>query len=252
MRDETRTMTTPSFGDVNPENEKKDPVLDSLINQIKSNYMENVEIDKFIEYDKSKEKSKASIQLENFKTKLKTIEPKIWVTMLVTAMVTVLLAFGAFSLFLNNSDTSATQSTAGQLALTESELKSVVANLNSVIYWVGPLENAKYTLDVTDAGAAFVRYLPNGEGANDTAKNYLIVATYRVNAAYDAIKTAGNEQDGIGLMTSDGAAVYYNKNAATNVYLAYPGQDLQIEVFDPSPGKALQLVNTIGLVKPIR
>jgi hypothetical protein len=245
-------MTTPSFGGSSSDNDKKDPVLDSLINQIKSNYMENVEIDQFIEYDKSKEKGKASIQIENLKAKLKSIEPKIWVTMLITAMVTVLLAFGAFSLFSNNSSTSTTQSTEGQLPLTEAELKSVVANLNSVVYWVGPLDNAKYTLDVTDAGAAFVRYLPNGEGANDTAKNYLIVATYRVNAAYDAIKTAGNEQDGIGLMTSDGAAVYYNKNAATNVYMAYPGQDLQIEVFDPSPGKALQLVNTTGLVKPIR
>ncbi len=167
-------------------------------------------------------------------------------------MVTALLVFGAISLFSNGSSTSSTQSSEGQLALSEDELKSVVANLNSVVYWVGPLDNAKYTLDVTDAGAAFVRYLPNGEGANDTAKNYLIVATYRVNAAYDAVKTAGNEQDGIGLMTSDGAAVYYNKNAATNVYMAYPGQDLQIEVFDPSPGKALQLVNTTGLVKPIR
>ncbi len=243
-------MTTPSFGD--PNQEKKDPVLDSLINQIKSNYMENVEIDQFIEFDKAKEKSKGSQQLEKIKAKLKSIEPKIWVSVLVTAMVTALLVFGAISLFSNGSSTSSTQSSEGQLALSEDELKSVVANLNSVVYWVGPLDNAKYTLDVTDAGAAFVRYLPNGEGANDTAKNYLIVATYRVNAAYDAVKTAGNEQDGIGLMTSDGAAVYYNKNAATNVYMAYPGQDLQIEVFDPSPGKALQLVNTTGLVKPIR
>jgi hypothetical protein len=241
----TPTNSTPE------QNSDKDPVLDSLINQIKSNYMENVQIDDLIEYDKSKEKSKALLQFEKFTNKVKTIEPKIWVAVLISAMVTALLVFGATSLFSNNSSSSS-QSTAGQMALTESELKSVVANLNSVVYWVGPLENAKYTLDVTDAGAAFVRYLPNGEGANDTAKNYLIVATYRVNAAYDAIKTAGNEQDGIGLLTSDGAAVYYNKNAATNVYLAYPGQDLQIEVFDPTPGKALQLVNTIGLVKPIR
>ena len=208
-------MTTPSFGGSSSDNDKKDPVLDSLINQIKSNYMENVEIDQFIEYDKSKEKGKASIQIENLKAKLKSIEPKIWVTMLITAMVTVLLAFGAFSLFSNNSSTSTTQSTEGQLPLTEAELKSVVANLNSVVYWVGPLDNAKYTLDVTDAGAAFVRYLPNGEGANDTAKNYLIVATYRVNAAYDAIKTAGNEQDGIGLMTSDGGSILVVINSST-------------------------------------
>lgn len=244
-------MSTPTSNSPGQNNDK-DPVLDSLINQIKSNYIENVEIDDLIAYDKSKEKSKASLQFEKFTKSIKTIEPKIWVAVLISAMVTALLVFGATSLFSNNSSSPSSESSAGQMALTEAELKSVVANLNSVVYWVGPLENAKYTLDVTDAGAAFVRYLPNGEGANDTAKNYLIVATYRVNAAYDAVKTAGNEQDGIGLLTSDGAAVYYNKNAATNVYLAYPGQDLQIEVFDPTPGKALQLVNTIGLVKPIR
>ena len=245
-------MTTPPYGESEQNQDKKDPVLDSLINQIKSNYMENVEIDDLIKFDKSKEKSNATLQFEKLQSKLKSVDPKIWIAVLITSIVTALLVFGFTSIFSSDTSTSASQTTTGQLALSEAELKSVVANLNSVVYWVGPLENAKYTLDVTDAGAAFVRYLPNGEGANDTAKNYLIVATYRVNAAYDAIKTAGNEQDGIALMTSDGAAVYYNKNASTNVYIAYPGQDLQIEVFDPTPGKALQLVNTTGLVKPIR
>ena len=244
-------MTTPNFGE-STENKDKDPVLDSLISQIKSNYMENMELDDLIEFDKSKDKSSFEKQLGKIKAQIQSIDTKIWVTVLITAMVTSLLTLGISSLFSGSSSPTVAQTAGGQMALTEDELKSVVANLNSVIYWVGPLENAKYTLDVTDAGAAFVRYLPNGEGANDTAKNYMIVATYQVNAAYDAVKTAGNEQDGIGLMSADGAAVYYNKNAATNVYLAFPGQNLQIEVFDPSPGKALQLVNTAGLVVPIR
>ena len=55
-------MTTPPYGDSNQD--KKDPVLDSLISQIKSNYMENVEIDDLIEFDKSKEKSNATLQFE--------------------------------------------------------------------------------------------------------------------------------------------------------------------------------------------
>jgi hypothetical protein len=44
-------MTTPTFGE-STENKDKDPVLDSLISQIKSNYMENMEIDDLIEFDK--------------------------------------------------------------------------------------------------------------------------------------------------------------------------------------------------------
>ena len=41
----------------NMDKDEKDPVINSLINQIKSNYMENVGIDELIEFDKSKEKS---------------------------------------------------------------------------------------------------------------------------------------------------------------------------------------------------
>ncbi len=242
---------TQSIGD-RVEKEEKDPVIDSLINQIKSNYMENVGIDELIEFDKSKEKSKFSKQFDKLKTNLQNINKTILVTVILTALITSVSTFGLTYFFSNsNSSTTATE-TSGQVALTEAELKAAVIKLNTVVYWAGPLENAKYTLTMNEAGAAFIRYLPNGEGADDTTKKYLTVATYMVNAAYDAVKAAGNEQDGIGLMTADGAAVYYNKNSASNVYMAYPGQDLQIEVFDPTPGRALQLINTTGLLQPVR
>ncbi|MFZ9702550.1 MAG: hypothetical protein ACO3BG_05835 [Candidatus Nanopelagicales bacterium] len=236
----------------NKDNENRDPVLDSLISQIKSNYMENVDLDELIEFDKSKDKSNFKQFTDKLVKRLYQIDRTILITIIITALISVITTFGISSLFLNKTNSTSTEARTGQMALSEQELKSVVMNLNSVIYWAGPLENAKYTLNVDEAGAAFIRYLPNGEGANDTEKKYLTVATYKVNAAFDAVKAAGNEQDGIGLITADGAAVYYNKNSASNVYLAYPGQDLQIEVFDPTPGRALQLVNTTGLLKPVR
>lgn len=236
----------------NMEKDEKDPVIDSLINQIKSNYMENVGIDELIEFDKSKEKSNLSKQIDKLKTNFQNINKTILVTVILTALISSVATFGLTYFFTNNNSSTTSTATSGQVALTEDELKAAVIKLNTVVYWAGPLENAKYTLTMNEAGAAFIRYLPNGDGANDTAKKYLTVATYMVNAAFDAVKAAGNEQDGIGLTTADGAAVYYNKNSATNVYMAYPGQDLQIEVFDPTPGRALQLVNTTGLLKPVR
>ena len=36
----------------------------------------------------------------------------------------------------------------------------------------------------------------------------------------------------------------------TSVYLAYPGQDTQIELFDPEPGRALQQARA-GAVVPL-
>jgi hypothetical protein len=236
------------------ENLVNDSVLDSLADKIKRNYLENVEVEKFIEFEQANIKNKSSLFIDRFSKLFKKHSKLIISTSVATLVLTTIFTFTLSSTVFKNSALGGTVSspTGGQLPLTEVELKSVITKLNTVVYWAGPLKDAKYTLDVTDEGAAFVRYLPDGKGAEDTAKNYLIVATYRVNAAYDAIKTAGNEQDGIGLMTADGAAVYYNKTASSNVYLAFPDQNLQIEVFDPNPGRALQLANTSGLIKPIR
>jgi hypothetical protein len=61
-------MTTPNFGE-STENKDKDPVLDSLISQIKSNYMENMEIDDLIEFDKSKDKSSFEKQFSKISKK---------------------------------------------------------------------------------------------------------------------------------------------------------------------------------------
>ena len=236
------------------DNLQNDSILESLADKIKRNYLENVEVDKFIEFEQDKLKNKPSLFIGKISKFFKKHSRLIISTSVATLVLTTVFTFTlATTVFKNSSISGAVSSpTGGQLPLTEIELKSVIAKLNTVVYWAGPLKDAKYTLDVSDEGAAFVRYLPGGKGAEDTAKNYLIVATYRVNAAYDAIKTAGNEQDGIGLMTAGGAAVYYNKSSSSNVYLAFPDQNLQIEVFDPNPGRALQLVNTSGIIKPIR
>jgi len=47
----------------------------------------------------------------------------------------------------------------------------------------------------------------------------------------------------------DGVAVYEAAHP-TNVYVAYPGSNLQIEVFDPNPEHARALI-TSGDVKPV-
>lgn len=191
-------------------------------------------------------------RFEKFKIKALAIAYKsIVATIAVTAAITVgltLLIQSFFNLGFNNSGTVAG---ADQVVLTEPELRQIVSQLGQTIYWAGPMTNAKYTLNVNDT-SAFVRYLPEGEGAEDTGMNYLVVATYEVNGAFDAVRTAGNEQDGISISNSDGAAVYYNKAIPNNVYLAYPNTNFQIEIFDPAAERALQIATSPGLIQPIR
>jgi len=191
-------------------------------------------------------------RFEKFKIKALAIAYKsIVATIAVTASLTLILTLAVQSVFNLGFNNSGTVQNASQVVLTEPELREIVSQLGQIIYWAGPMANAKYTLNVNDT-AAFVRYLPEGEGVEDTGMNYLVIATYEVNGAFEAVRTAGNEQDGISISNSDGAAVYYNKSNPNNVYIAYPNTNFQIEIFDPSVDRALQIATSPGLIQPIR
>ena len=47
-----------------------------------------------------------------------------------------------------------------------------------------------------------------------------------------------------------GGIAFYSKSAPTSVYVAYPGSNVQIEVYDPSAAQAAQLV-TSGKIVPV-
>jgi hypothetical protein len=49
----------------------------------------------------------------------------------------------------------------------------------------------------------------------------------------------------------DGGIAAYSKKHATNVYVAYPGVDVQIEVYDPSAKLTPRLVVS-GQIVPVR
>src|SRR5205085_10667451 len=98
-------------------------------------------------------------------------------------------------------------------------------------------------------GRIFIRYLPKGVKVGAT-KAYLIVATCPVADAYKAVRTAAKESGAVTFRIPHGGLAVYNQSAATNVYFAYPGSKYQVEVFDPNPTRARQLVQT-GAIRPI-
>ena len=80
---------------------------------------------------------------------------------------------------------------------------------------------------------------------------YTIVGTYPVENAYKVLQGLAKKPDESSFSApSDGFAVY-STTQANNVYLAYPGSNLQIEVYDPSPQKARDLI-TSGQVAAVR
>lgn len=142
--------------------------------------------------------------------------------------------------------------TAGKVALSDKELISAVAELGADVYWAGPVDGAKYTLSVPTKGQAYVRYLPNGEGINDTAANYVVIATYATPDAFGSTQAAGNQTNGVTFINAQGAAVFYSKETPTNVYVAYPDVDVQIEVFSPIAKTALDIASKQGALRLVK
>ena len=139
----------------------------------------------------------------------------------------------------------------GETGLSQEELFQLVKDNQLTAFWAGPQEGAKFSLTVTADKQVFIKYLPSGNGLSDTNPNYRIIATYPEPAAFDITRAAGTQSNAVAFVNNDGAAVYYDKSKANNVYLAYSGINYSVEIFDPDAEAALQLATLPGNIAKI-
>ena len=166
------------------------------------------------------------------------------------AFVVWLLVRGGDSNTPGTGSTSTGQAT-GPAAATTDELRALSDDLGHPIYWIGELPNRTYELTRTSDNRVFIRYLPKGVPVGIREAAYTIVGTYPVENAYKVLQTLAKKPDESSFSApADGLAVY-STTQPNNVYLAYPGSNLQIEVFDPSPQQARRLI-TSGQVAAVR
>ena len=105
-------------------------------------------------------------------------------------------------------------------------------------------------VDPDGGGRVYVRYLPAGAKIGNRRADYTIVGTYPTPNALNVLKDLAKQPTEKSVPAPGGGIAVYAKNAPTNVYVAFPGSDEQIEVFDPSAKRALRLV-TSGRVAPV-
>lgn len=142
----------------------------------------------------------------------------------------------------------------GNVALSAAQLKEEVAKVGVPVYWLGEESGAKYTLTVlNNGGQIFVRYLPDGKLPTNGTSTNRVISTYAYPNAFDTLKSASkNSADGVGVTGPNDSFIYYGKNKKTNVYVAFPKVDVQIEIYDPAEGTALKLANQKGLVQLVK
>lgn len=153
----------------------------------------------------------------------------------------IVLGIAGYFIISHYSQSSDEQKTQGKVALTADQLRSVVLAKHLTVYWAGPMTDAKYALIANKAGQSFVRYLPNGNGLNDSTTSFRVIATYVQKSAFLITQSAGGVAGNVGFTNVDGNAVFYVKSRPTNVYMGIKDKDIQLEIFDPGIDQALGL-----------
>jgi hypothetical protein len=130
------------------------------------------------------------------------------------------------------------------------DLTSLESELEHTLYWVGERPPARFELTEEAEASVYLRYLPPGVAAGDRPADFLTVGTYPVPEAQAAIRrTAAQVGTPVGHLAS-GGIVLANPESEGSVYLAYPASDLEIEVYDPQPGRAMRLIRS-GAVRAV-
>jgi hypothetical protein len=135
-------------------------------------------------------------------------------------------------------------------AVSVGELQALPNQVGHDVFWAGRKRGFKYELTQTSHGNIFIRYLSASVDVNDPRPDFVTVGTYPKRGAYGILKKVA-DNPGSKLHQLGGGGIAVVSNAKPNsVYVAYPGKDLQIEVYHPSPSRALRLALS-GQVRPL-
>lgn len=140
------------------------------------------------------------------------------------------------------------ESTTDAVALSAAGLRERAGEFGQPIFWAGTRKGQRYELRQAPEGV-YVRYLPSGVEAGDP-RGLLTIGTYPMRAAYEAMTRNPGGPGTVVRNVRGGGIVVFNRRSPRSVYLAYPGSDYQIEVYDPNPATARRLAIS-GVVQPV-
>lgn len=136
----------------------------------------------------------------------------------------------------------------GPAIATPRNLRDAAAQVGHEIYWAGPDEPGRVELTLAADGRAFVRYLTGGAEPGRQAADFLTIATYRIGDGFAATSDVAGREGNESFDIEDGGIAVFARDDPERVYFAYPGSELQVEVFDPRPERARDLVETNQIV----
>ena len=136
-------------------------------------------------------------------------------------------------------------------AASVAELREIAGKTDHSVYWAGARPGYTYEVTRTDSGSVYVRYLPQGTNIGDPRPRFLTVATYPQRNGFGAVTESAKERGSVKRELQDGGLAIHNRRRPTSAFFSYPHARYQVEVYDPTPGRALTLVSSERVV-PLR
>ncbi len=171
-----------------------------------------------------------------------------------TRLAAVVTAASALALLLagcgggSDADSSQQASPGGAEIVSADSLRQTASEGTTPIYWAGERTGTRLELSRPDKTRTYVRYLTDDAEAGSKRAHFLAVSTYVQPHAASSLRRQGKRSGGTVARALGGATVYYERDDPRSVYLAYPGTQVEVEVFDPSFKQALRLVNSGAIV----
>lgn len=130
-------------------------------------------------------------------------------------------------------------------------LGDAVADLDQPVYWAGERQRSELELENLGEGAGVrVRYVPEGSEPGEASGEVLTVSSYPVADPAAALAEFAERPGAIVRKGADGTEVVSSEERPTSVYFVDPGNAVQVEVYDPSPERAMSLALS-GDVQPV-
>ncbi|MBU3691254.1 MAG: hypothetical protein FGM38_04315 [Solirubrobacterales bacterium] len=116
------------------------------------------------------------------------------------------------------------------------------------VFWAGRLPGMRVAMNEDSRQNVHVRYLPDGVDPETSSNQYFTVGSYPFSQAFEATSRLAGEP-GRAPVEFPGGVGFLDRMRGDRLVLSFRGHpDLQVEVFHPRLGRALEAVRTGGIV----
>jgi hypothetical protein len=175
-----------------------------------------------------------------------------WLLRATVVGVALVVAVVAWLVSRDNAEPSSTAGTTGEARIVSvAALRELAVVEGHPVYWAGPMPGAKLEALEYPEGGVQVRYLKQGDEAGEGGGDFLTIGSYPLGDPRAALASLAAEPGAIVRRSPDGRRVVASSGKPTSVYFASPDNSVQVEVYDPSPRRAMSLA-LAGKVQPAR